>query len=137
MPQYKPETCRDLWEWGYLQCIKALSKKSLIQIFDDIIANHELVKSVRETEKKNKQTAMSQISNCACAVLFFCYLSTTAAHLLLDDIEQAAAHFDPILCFQDTKNCWFFHIRKVWRNMKKKQTTLLEIFPQRCRLCIL
>ena len=48
---------------------------------------------------------MSQISNCACAVLFFCYLSTTAAHLLLDDIKQAAAHFDPILRFQDTKNC--------------------------------
>ena len=43
-----------------------------------------------------------------------------------------------ILCFQDTKICWFFlykiNIRKVWkRNIK----TLLEIFAKGCRLCIL
>ena len=73
-----------------------------MQIFDDVIPNHELVKSVRELKKKK---TMSQISNCSRAVLFFCYLSTTVAHLLLDDRKQAAAHFDPILCFQDTKNC--------------------------------
>ena len=39
---YRPETCRDLSEWGYLHSVKSLSKKSLIEIFDDVIANHQL-----------------------------------------------------------------------------------------------
>ena len=32
---------RDLSKWGHLHCVKILSKNSLIQIFDDVIANHE------------------------------------------------------------------------------------------------
>ena len=38
----RPETCRDLSKWGYLHCLKVLSKKSVIQIFDDVIANHDI-----------------------------------------------------------------------------------------------
>ena len=49
----------------------------------------------------------------ACAMLFFCYLSTTVAQLLFDFTKHAVAHFAPILascllvltilCFQDTE----------------------------------
>ena len=35
---YRPGTCRDVSKWGYLHCVKILSEKSLIQIFDDVIA---------------------------------------------------------------------------------------------------
>ena len=38
---YRAETCRDTSKWGYLRCVKNLSKKSLIQIFNDVIANPE------------------------------------------------------------------------------------------------
>ena len=68
---YLPETCKDISEWGYLHCVKALSKKSLIQIFDDVIANHELVESVRETEKK-----MQQCRTLATAHVRFCFSAT-------------------------------------------------------------
>ena len=58
---------------------------------------------MRETEKKMQQCRKLAIAHVRFCL--FCYISTTVAHLLLDDIKQAAAHFDPILCFQDTKNC--------------------------------
>ena len=68
---------------------------------------------------------------CTCAVLFFCYLSTTVTQLLFDFIKHAVAHFDPflvpfllvsaILCFQDTQICLFFPYKKnIWRCMEKK-----------------
>ena len=40
-----------------------------------------------------RRHSVSQISDCTCVVLFFCYLSMTVAHLLLDDIEHAVAYF--------------------------------------------
>ena len=39
---HRPETCRDTSKWDYLHCVKILSKKSLIGIFDEVIANQEL-----------------------------------------------------------------------------------------------
>ena len=65
---------------------------------------------------------MSQISNCACAALFFCYLSTTVAHLLLDDVKQAAAHFDPFCVFKIPKIVDFSIQEKsgeVWKRNKQ------------------
>ena len=47
---YRPETCGDLLKWGYLYCVKILSTKSIIQIFDDVIANHELAELVGITQ---------------------------------------------------------------------------------------
>ena len=47
----------EIFQNEVIHCVKALSKKSLIQIFDDVIANHELVKSVRETDKKCNNVA--------------------------------------------------------------------------------
>ena len=35
------KTCREHSKWGYLHYVNILSKKSLIQIFDDVIANQE------------------------------------------------------------------------------------------------
>ena len=35
------KTCRELSKWGYLHCVRILSKNSLISIFDDVIANQE------------------------------------------------------------------------------------------------
>ena len=91
-----------------------------------------LVERVRKTEKnatfpgsvnlicrthlsREIRHSNSQICNCACAVLFFWYLSTTLAQLLSDVIKHAVAHFAPflapflfvltILCFEDTKIC--------------------------------
>ena len=42
---YQPETCRDLLKLVYQHCEKVLSKDILIKIFDDVIANRELVPS--------------------------------------------------------------------------------------------
>ena len=38
---YQAEACRETLKWGYLHCVKILSGKSLIQIFDDTVANQE------------------------------------------------------------------------------------------------
>ena len=72
------------------------------------------ISGVRETEK-NATFIVSEIGDCACAVLFSPYLSTTVALLLFDVIKHAVAHFAPflipfllvltILCFQDNKIC--------------------------------
>ena len=87
-----------------------------------------LVERGRETEKEHNiswicrtclsretRRSSSQIKECACTVLFYCYLSTTVAQLLFGVIKHAVAHFAPflapfllvltILCFQDTKIC--------------------------------
>ena len=42
---YHPGTCRETSTWGYLQYAKIWSKTSLIQIFDDVIANQEYKRS--------------------------------------------------------------------------------------------
>ena len=116
---YLPETCKDISEWCYLHCVKALSNKSLIQIFDDVIANHELVESVRETEKKN--ATMSHIV--AHVWFFFCYLSSTVAHLLLDDIKQAAAQLLIPFCVFKIPKVVDFSIQEksgeVWKRNKQ------------------
>ena len=38
---YRPETCRELSKRLYLRYVKILLKKSLILIFDDVVANQE------------------------------------------------------------------------------------------------
>ena len=63
-----------------------------------------------------------QHRDCACPVLFFCYLSRTVPELLFDFIKHAVVHFAPflvpfllvfaILCFQDTEICEFFPCKK-------------------------
>ena len=38
---YQPESYRHPLEWNYLHCGRILSKKSLIQILDEVTANQE------------------------------------------------------------------------------------------------
>ena len=92
------------------------------------------MESVRETEKFATfpgsvghicQEKTFNVANYTCSGLLFCYLLTIVAHLLLDDIKHTVAHFASILCFQD-----FFHIKKVWRSMKKKQKPSWKFLPR-------
>ena len=76
-----------------------------------------------------------QNSDCACAVLFCCYLPVNVTQLQFDFIKHAVPHFAPflapflleltILCFSDTNICWFFphkiHTRKHWKAWKSKE----------------
>ena len=71
---------------------------------------------------------MLQIRDCTCAVLFLCYLSTTVAHLLLDDIEHAILFCSHLSVFKMLKFVHFFPYKKSVEKYEKKQKTLLEIF---------
>ena len=87
------------------------------------ICRTHLSKEIRHLNWQNRYRA--------CAVLFFCYFSTTVTQLLIDFIKHAVAHFPPflapfllvlaILRLHDTKFVEFFpYKRNIWRSMEKK-----------------
>ena len=90
---------------------------------------------------------MEKSRDCTCAVLFFCYLSTTLTQLLFHFTKRAVAHCAAflapfllllaILCFQDTTIADFFPCKKnIWRSMEKKHKNPPRNLAQRCRLCM-
>ena len=67
---YRPETCRDLSKWGYLHCLKVLSKKSLIQIFKTV--------EIKEKTNCDKKVLSLQTTNTREWVLAFYYIRAPA-----------------------------------------------------------
>ena len=55
----KHETCRDSSKWGCLHHVKVLSEKTLIEIFDDVIANQKFME--KESLKRNGSCTLKEV----------------------------------------------------------------------------